>query len=268
MTEAPPCTGLPRSDLTLCAGFGSFGRRWTGVRSVGLTQDGPQILRAADPEFALRVPIPPLGARLRRPTNKIRDKRRKVAFITPIPRPKKQKRIQQEKIVFDKAAQALGTEAQQYDLTAFIGGVRQRVDRWRELRDPGSWQVTPETARLLQHWRSHRFGDVRPFFCQVEAVETAIWLTEVAPQRGREERQVLDHLDQASQEANPDLARLALKLATGAGKTMGMARSRPRRTNKARSRATTARKLSGIWRPRGSGSPGSKRCSGSWACNA
>jgi hypothetical protein len=23
---------------------------------------------------------------------------------------------------------------------------------------------------------------VRPFFCQVEAVETAIWLTEVAPQ--------------------------------------------------------------------------------------
>ena len=121
-------------------------------------------------------------------TNKIRDKRRKVAFITPIPRPKKQKGIQQEKIVYDEAAQALGTEAQQYDLTAFMGGVRQRVDRWRELRDPGSWQVTPETARLLKHWRSHRFGDIRPFFCQVEAVETAIWLTEVAPQRGREER--------------------------------------------------------------------------------
>ena len=97
------------------------------------------------------------------------------------------------------------------------------MDRWRELPDPYSWQVTPETARLLQHWRSHRFGDIRPFFCQVEAVETAIWLTEVAPQRGREERQVLDHLDQASQEANPGLARLALKLATGAGKTTVMA---------------------------------------------
>ena len=116
-------------------------------------------------------------------------------------------------MVFDEAAQALGTEAQQYDLTAFIGGVRQRVDRWRELRDPGSWQVTPETARLLKHWRSHRFGDIRPFFCQVEAVETAIWLTEVAPQRGREDRQVIEHLDQASQEANPGLGRLALKLA-------------------------------------------------------
>jgi type III restriction enzyme len=43
-------------------------------------------------------------------------------------------------------------------------------------------QVTPETARLLQHWRHHKFSGIRPFFCQVEAVETAIWLTEVAPQ--------------------------------------------------------------------------------------
>ena len=156
------------------------------------------------------------------PTNKIRDERRKVAFITPIPKPKKSG-AGQPKMVFDEAAKALETEAQQYDLTAFIGGVRQRVDRWRELPDPGSWQVTPETARLLQHWRSHRFGDIRPFFCQVEAVETAIWLTEVAPQRGMEERQVLDHLAQASEEANPCLARVALKLATGAGKTTVMA---------------------------------------------
>ncbi len=79
------------------------------------------------------------------PTNKIGDKRRKVAFITPIPKPKKSG-AGQPKMVFDEAAQALATEAQQYDLTAFIGGVRQRVDRWRELPDPGSWQVTPETG--------------------------------------------------------------------------------------------------------------------------
>ncbi len=156
------------------------------------------------------------------PTNRILPERRRVAFITPIPKPKK-RRAGQREMVFDEAAQALGTEAQQYDLTAFIGGVRRRVDRWRELPDPASWHVTPETARLLRHWRSDRFGDIRPFFCQVEAVETAIWLTEVAPQRGREERQVLEHLDQASREANPDLARLALKLATGAGKTTVMA---------------------------------------------
>ena len=157
------------------------------------------------------------------PTNRILPERRKVAFITPIPRPKKQKGIQQESILFDAAAQALGTEAQQYDLTAFIGGVRHQVDRWRERPDPNAWGVTPETARLLTHWRSHRFGDIRPFFCQVEAVETAIWLTEVAPTLGKEGRRFLDQIDAASEGANPGLARLALKLATGAGKTTVMA---------------------------------------------
>ncbi len=156
------------------------------------------------------------------PTNKIRDKRREFAFITAIPTVRKRRNAQRE-MVFDAAAQALETETQQYDLTALISGVRQRVDRWRELSDPNSWQVTPETARLLRHWRSHRFGDIRPFFCQVEAVETAIWLTEVAPRLGTEGRRFLDQIDAASEEANPGLARLALKLATGAGKTTVMA---------------------------------------------
>ena len=97
------------------------------------------------------------------------------------------------------------------------------MDRWRELPDPTSWRVTPETVRLLRHWRTHRFGDIRPFFCQVEAVETVIWLTEVAPQLGKEGHRVLEHLTRASEQANPNLARLALKLATGAGKTTVMA---------------------------------------------
>ncbi len=156
------------------------------------------------------------------PTNRVVDTRRQVAFITPIPRPRKQKE-QQRQIVFDKAAEALEAGEQQYDLTGFISSVRHRIDRWRELPDPASWRVTPETARLLRHWRSHHFGDSRPFFCQVEAVETLIWLTEVAPQLGREERKILDDLTAASEEANPGLARLALKLATGAGKTTVMA---------------------------------------------
>lgn len=43
------------------------------------------------------------------------------------------------------------------------------------------WGVTPETARLLQHWRHHDFAGIRPFFCQIEAVETVIWLREVVP---------------------------------------------------------------------------------------
>ena len=156
------------------------------------------------------------------PTNQIQDERRRVTFITPIPKPRKRRDTQRE-MVFDAAAQALETGNQQYDLTAFISGIRHRVDRWRELPKPSQWRVTPETARLLQHWRSHRFGDIRPFFCQIEAVETAIWLTEVAPVLGKEGRRFLDHLDDASEQANPGLARLALKLATGAGKTTVMA---------------------------------------------
>ena len=84
-------------------------------------------------------------------------------------------------------------------------------------------RVTPETARLLRHWRHHRFTGVRPFFCQIEAVETAIWLAEVAPHAGRAGRRFLQYLEDAGEEANPGLLRLALKLATGAGKTTVMA---------------------------------------------
>ena len=106
-----------------------------------------------------------------------------------------------------------------------INGVRQQVDRWRDLPNPSQWQVTPETARLLQHWRHHRFSGIRPFFCQVEAVETAIWLSEVAPRTGRAGKSFLDHLTNANNDANPELPlpRLALKLATGTGKTTVMA---------------------------------------------
>ncbi|HEY8693009.1 MAG TPA: DEAD/DEAH box helicase family protein, partial [Chloroflexota bacterium] len=94
--------------------------------------------------------------------------------------------------------------------------------QWRAIPNPASWRVTPETARLLQHWRHHQFNSIRPFFCQVEAVETAIWLTEVAPNEAAG-KTFLDHLARASQNANPELKRLALKLATGAGKTTVMA---------------------------------------------
>lgn len=116
------------------------------------------------------------------PTQAIVETRRRAEFITPIPKPKKRKKAgQQEEMVFDEG-KGLSTKQQQYDLTSIINEVRGHVDAWRALPSPSQWQVTPETARLLQHWRHHKFSDIRPFFCQVEAVETAIWLTEVAPQ--------------------------------------------------------------------------------------
>ncbi len=157
------------------------------------------------------------------PTQKIIERRRPAQFITPIPKPKKGKGSapDQADFLFGEGKD-LSTEKQQYEHTAIINSVREQVDRWRRIPDPGHWQVTPETARLLQHWRHHRFSGVRPFFCQVEAAETVIWLTEVAPQ-GQTGRRFLDHLANANNDANPELQRLALKLATGAGKTTVMA---------------------------------------------
>ena len=156
------------------------------------------------------------------PTQQVLERRRRAEFITPIPKPKKREQArQQAEMVFDEG-KGLSTKEQQYDPTSIINEVRQNVDRWRALPNPAQWQVSPETARLLQHWRHHPFGSIRPFFCQVEAVETAIWLTEVAP-RFKGGKRLLGHLASANKDANPELMRLALKLATGAGKTTVMA---------------------------------------------
>jgi type III restriction enzyme len=154
------------------------------------------------------------------PTQKIVEHRRPAEFITPIPKPKKRK-AKQTAIVFDEGL-GLSTASQQYNHTAIINSVRHQVDKWRSL-PPNDWRVTPETARLLQHWRHHKFSGIRPFFCQVEAAETAIWLTEVAPHIGKAGEGFLEHLANANNDANPELMRLALKLATGAGKTTVMA---------------------------------------------
>lgn len=124
-------------------------------------------------------------------------------------------------MVFDEG-KGLSTQEQQYDVTAIINGVRDQVEAWRKSQNPNDWQVTPETARLLQHWRHHKFSNTRPFFCQVEAVETAIWLTGVAS-NSKAGKGFLEHLANANNDANPGLTRLALKLATGAGKTTVMA---------------------------------------------
>lgn len=159
------------------------------------------------------------------PTQRILDTRRKAEFITPIPKPRKQKggKAKQESLGLDDTG-GLSTAQQEYERTAtVINELRAHVDAWRELKDPKQWLVTPETERLLQHWRTYRFNNIRPFFCQIEAVEVAIWLTEVAPQMGKRGARFLDHLKNANNDANPDLFRIALKLATGAGKTTVMA---------------------------------------------
>lgn len=156
------------------------------------------------------------------PTQRIVEARRSAKFVTPIPKPKKHKGKGEQMALRFEEGFGLSTEGQQYDLTSIINSVREQVDEWRSIPDSGRWNVTPETARLLKHWRHHPFSGIRPFFCQIEAVETLIWLTEAAPRTARA-RYILEHLEKANLDANPDLYRIALKLATGAGKTTVMA---------------------------------------------
>jgi type III restriction enzyme len=159
------------------------------------------------------------------PTQKLLEMRRPADFITPIPLPKKLKgkaaeKAAQEDMLFGEV-KGISTDEQKYLVAETINTMRRLVDRWRALPEK-DWGVTPETARLLRYWRHHPFNNYRPFFCQIEAVETIIWLTEVAPS-SKQGKLILAHLEAANMGANPGLSRLALKLATGAGKTTVMA---------------------------------------------
>jgi type III restriction enzyme len=158
----------------------------------------------------------------RQPTQRIIEKRRRAEFVTPIPKPKKTSAAATQRDLVLDEGRGLSTEAQQYNEIPIINELRKNLDAWREIKNPDHWGVTPETRRLLQHWRHHTFGGVRPFFCQIEAAEAAIWLTEVAPNE-KGGKQFTEHLANANNDANPELSRLALKLATGAGKTTVMA---------------------------------------------
>jgi len=93
-----------------------------------------------------------------------------------------------------------------------VNQIRQRVKLWREAGYPG---VTGITARLLAHWNdSETRGDRRFFFCQLEAIETLIWLAE-APATDRQGIEVPGD--------GGDFRRLCAKMATGSGKTVVMA---------------------------------------------
>lgn len=158
------------------------------------------------------------------PTNKIENVRRRSELITPVPKPKKKKR----KSAADQASldltadDGISTVEQEYNPTPIINDIRDQVAKWRSLPSPNDWGVTPATTRLLQHWRHYDFQGIRPFFCQIEAVETIIWLTEVARKYPAHKR-FWSHIEGANEQANPELIRLAMKMATGAGKTTVMA---------------------------------------------
>ncbi|QIK37333.1 DEAD/DEAH box helicase family protein [Caldichromatium japonicum] len=93
-----------------------------------------------------------------------------------------------------------------------VNQIRPRVKPWREAGYPG---VSAITKRLLEHWRDPEEFDARRFFfCQLEAVETLIWLTEAPPA----ERVGIEIPGDGG-----DFVRQCCKMATGTGKTIVMA---------------------------------------------
>jgi type III restriction enzyme len=91
-----------------------------------------------------------------------------------------------------------------------VNKIRKRVDQWRENGYPG---ITSVTKNLLEHWTSPN-REMKLFFCQIEAIETLIWLVE-APESEKQGIEI---------EGDGSLfQRLCSKMATGSGKTIVMA---------------------------------------------
>ena len=143
-------------------------------------------------------------------TDEIVESRRTSAYFIPIAPPKKKGK--QDKLSFE-------TEWTQDRVkeNRFINRVRERVKIWR---NGGYVGVTRATNRLLEYWNDPS-RERKLFFCQIEALETIIYITEVAKKYG--DTWIESGLRDANETANPQLSRIAFKMATGSGKTVVMA---------------------------------------------
>lgn len=91
-----------------------------------------------------------------------------------------------------------------------VNKIRPLVKSWREAGYPGTTGIT---QRLLEHWKDKE-REKKFFFCQLEAIETIIWLTE-APAAGKVGINIPSD--------GGDFSRWCSKMATGTGKTIIMA---------------------------------------------
>ncbi len=142
-------------------------------------------------------------------TDEIVEGRRPSSYFVPVPQPRKKNPKQ---LAFE-------TEWTQdrVEENRLVNQIRERVKLWRQ---GGYVGVTATTRRLLEYW-TDPLRENRLFFCQIEALETIIYLTEVAGKYG--DAWIENRLREANDECNPGLPRIAMKMATGTGKTVVMA---------------------------------------------
>lgn len=143
-------------------------------------------------------------------TDEILDIRRPSSTYVPVPRAHRQE-AQQDRLF---AEGAYGEEMARDN--EFINHVRGVVGQWRKEEYPG---ITKTTRDLLEYWKDPD-RDNKLFFCQIEALETLIFLNEVAEKQG--ETWIANELRKANAEGS-NLYRIAFKMATGSGKTVVMA---------------------------------------------
>ena len=109
--------------------------------------------------------------------------------------------------------------------THIINLCRKEVGNWRNSKYPNTTRITKE---LLTFWfdNPERLAVKKLFFAQQEAVETAVWINEVA-EKSNAGQHVLNLLRNGQQtvsnESTDQLPRIAFKMATGSGKTVVMA---------------------------------------------
>ena len=101
-----------------------------------------------------------------------------------------------------------------------INEIRKHVGAWRA----GHWKgVTPRLQHLLEYW-AREGSAMRPFWCQREAIETMIWLFDAGrTQAPAAHADIVARLDQTNLRWNEGIPRVAMKMATGTGKTNLMA---------------------------------------------
>ena len=144
--------------------------------------------------------------------------RRRSIYLSPVP-PVRARRARGRGADDDQGRLAYeGETVERIVENTFINEVRSGVERWRAQRYPN---VTATTRRLLEHWTAEG-REKRFFFCQIEALETAIFLAEAA-HKETGGAYLQESLRQVADEHNPGLYRIAHKMATGTGKTVVMA---------------------------------------------
>lgn len=150
------------------------------------------------------------------PTGAILEGRRPSESFLPIAKTKKRGKTPPDESGLQGELEFEAT-GERPDKNELINDLRREVETWRNRRYP---HVTPVTRTVLEYW-ADPVRDNRVLFCQREAVETAIYLAEAAGRDGN--REWRPALDRANDEYNAGLSRVALKMATGAGKTVVMA---------------------------------------------